>query len=248
MAEQVREQSELIVELSAAAGGLAHEIRNALSTVRMNLQMLDEDWGELDRSDKPVPPEALDAARRSRQRVGTLLRETKRLESILDDFLQFITRRKLNVESADLNHVLADLVEFFRPQAEAAGVDLRLSGTAGPLPCRLDVNLIKQAVLNLMINAQQAMVGGGQIEMRLSRSADGAAARLEVADSGPGIPADRINRIFEAYFSTKKGGTGLGLTLARQIVNEHGGTISVKSSPAAGTCFVITLPLEPAAI
>lgn len=239
------ENTDLIVELSAAAGGLAHEIRNVLSTLRMNLQLLDEDWGHFEQKSADASPDSIDLSRRSRKRVGTLLKESRRLESILENFLQFISKKELKLEAADLNQAMAELVEFFRPQADAANIDLNFEAAEVPLPCRFDANLMKQAVLNLLINAQNAMADGGRLSVRLGRSPEGSAATIVVSDTGPGIPEDQKRRIFDAYFSTKKGGTGLGLTMARQIIHEHGGRILLSSPSGQGSQFTITLPLAP---
>lgn len=251
MTDESRHSADLIMEVSAAAGGLAHEIRNALSTLRMNLQLLDEDWGRLEEDEHPADfggqPSArdrLDVARRSRKRLDTLLRETRRLELILEDFLQFIRRRELKIEDADLNQVIAEIVEFYRPQADAGGLQMLFSPADHRMPCRIDVGLIKQAVLNLLINAQQAAGAGGRLSVATMCHNDGT-FRISVSDSGPGISADQIGRVFEAYFSTKKGGTGLGLTMAKQIVQAHGGRITASSPPGEGACFTIDLPAQP---
>ena len=230
-----------IVELSAVAGGLAHEIRNSLSTLRVNLQLLDEDWRRLQSSGDPAPTDAAETARRSCARIATLLKESTRLESTLEDFLQFVTKRELKARLFDLNDLIRELGDFYRPQAEAHCVELKVLPAQQPVVCRIDVNLMKQAVLNLMINAQQAMPDVGELTIQTSASTDGN-ARIDVIDTGPGIPPDQQERIFRAYHSTRKGGTGLGLATTRQIVREHGGRIHVHSTPPNGACFTILLP------
>lgn len=236
LAEQLR-------ELSALTGGLAHEIRNPLSTLKVNLQLLDEDWRQVESSDPAGHPEAQDIARRSRTRITTLLKEADRLEQILHDFLQYIGRRDLKCTRTDLNHVVSELADFYRPQAHIGGIELTLRVHDRPLLCDVDVNLLKQALLNLLINAQQAMQHGGHLRLTLSKD-DAGFARIDVTDSGSGIPAESRERIFQAYYSTKKGGTGLGLATARRIIREHGGTISVQSEPAGGATFTIRLPMH----
>jgi signal transduction histidine kinase len=240
-AEPVPSQTAQLVELSAIAGGLAHEIRNSLSTLRVNLQLLDEDWQGGDSRPDGDSIDAREVSRRSRGRIGTLLKESKRLEGILDDFLQFVNRRELKIQSCELNGLIGELADFYRPQAQVHGIELSIVTRGRPLVCGLDVNLIKQAILNLLINAQQAMGDGGQITIQIGDAGD-ATARIDVIDNGPGIPAAEQARIFQAYFSTKKRGTGLGLSMARQIVREHGGRIHVHSDPPHGTCFTILLP------
>lgn len=237
--------ADAMLELSQAAGGLAHEIRNALSTLRMNLQLLDEDWGELEARDSELFQSGraveYELARRSRRRVGTMLNETRRLESILEDFLQFVRRRELKSERYDLNQLVGELAEFFQPSAEAGRVELRVEPAASPVMCMVDVTLIKQSLLNVLLNAVHAMPDGGRLGVHV-RAPDDATACIEVSDTGNGIPQEQLKRIFEAYYSTKKGGTGLGLTMTRQIVREHGGRIEVASEPGRGTRISIFLP------
>lgn len=235
--------AEQLVELSTLTGGLAHEIRNPLSTLRMNLQLLDEDWAQLDAPATGRPADAAEIARRSRRRIATLLAEADHLERILQDFLHYVGQRELQMADVDLNELLGDLVDFFTPQARAARIDLRFSGSAQPQLCRLDAGLMKQAVFNLLINAQQAMPDGGEIYLRLSLHGDDR-LRIDVIDTGPGIPPEQHERIFLAYFSTKKGGSGLGLATTRKIVQEHGGSIQVYSDPPRGSCFTILLPIR----
>ncbi len=230
-----------LVELSALTGGLAHEIRNPLSTLKVNLQLLDEDWAKLETSDRSDPHEAQDVARRSRRRIASLVQETHRLERILADFMQFVGKRELRLTDVDLNTLVTEMADFYAPQAQAHGVALDLQLATHALPCRADPHVLKQALLNLLINAQQAMPDGGRITLATSRDDDGH-VRIDVADTGPGIdPAEQVD-VFRAYYSTKKGGTGLGLAMAQRIAHEHGGDITLKSSPGQGARFTIRLP------
>ncbi|HPF38499.1 MAG TPA: ATP-binding protein [Phycisphaerae bacterium] len=231
-----------LIEVAAIAGGLAHEVRNALSTLRVGLQLLDEDWRELDTTEDGATTDIYDCARRGRKRIATLLKESGRLETILNDFLEFVRKRELRLSDVDLNDLATDVAEFFEPQAQNHGIDLTLSLADAPLRCRLDAGLIKQAVLNVLINAQQAMESGGRIEMALSRE-DEQMARLDVIDNGPGMAADTLSRIFEAYYSTKRGGSGLGLAMTRRIVRAHHGTVRAHSTPGEGTRFSFRIPL-----
>lgn len=235
--------AEQLVELSALTGGLAHEIRNPLSTLKMNLQLLDEDWRRVEQSDDTQPSEVQETARRGRRRIATLLAEADHLERILQDFLQFVGKRELRLAETDLNKVVSDMADFYRPQAEAHQIDLRFSLTDGPLLCDIDATAIKQALLNLLINAQQAMPEGGQVYIQVSAHGDDM-ARLDVIDTGPGIPEDQREKVFEAYYSTKKGGSGLGLATTRQIIRAHGGQILLYSAPPQGSCFTILLPRQ----
>lgn len=233
--------TEQLMELAALTGGLAHEIRNPLSTLKVNLQLLDEDWRRIESPDPAQACDPQDVARRSRRRIETLLKEAARLEQILQDFLQFIGRRDHAPAPHDLNAIVAELVDFYRPQAQAGGIDFRLEAANRPVICMVDHNAIKQTLLNLLINAQQAMPAGGVMTVRVQPEPDGR-GRVDVADTGPGIPPDQHEQVFRAYYSTKKGGTGLGLATARRIVRDHGGEILLSSTPGRGACFSVILP------
>ncbi len=234
--------AEAVIEISALAGGLAHEIRNSLSTLRMNLQLLEEDWRSAATSDEATAPPGREVVRRSQVRLHGLLEETKRLERILEDFLEFVRNRELRTARCDLNELVAELGDFYRPQAEAHDLKLELIPADQPVYSQVDAALLKQALLNLMLNAQQAMLAGGRLTLRVDRQDDGW-GRIEVCDTGPGIAAAQLSRIFDAYYSTKKGGTGLGLPMARRIVSAHSGSIEVRSTPGEGTTSTILLPL-----
>ncbi|MCG8408831.1 MAG: ATP-binding protein [Phycisphaerales bacterium] len=242
-AEPLPSGTEQIIELSTIAGGLAHEIRNSLSTFRMNLQLLEEDWQTIAPPGSDDQVEAAEITRRSRVRIGSLLKESRRLESILEDFLQFVNKRELKTVPCDLNELVGDLADFYRPQTEAHDVTMTIKPAAKPLVCEIDVNLMKQAILNLMINAQQSMVEGGQLTIHVGTESD-KTARIDVMDTGHGIAPERAKHIFEAYYSTKKGGTGLGLATARQVIRGHGGRIHFQSEPPHGSCFTVLLPLK----
>jgi signal transduction histidine kinase len=229
---QARAQSiQRLAEVGTFTGGLAHEIKNPLSTVLLNLQLLQED---LD-SDDP-------AHRRLLARLNTVSREAARLRDILDDFLRFAGKIELRKEKVDLNLLLEELVDFFAPQAQLNRAQLRFKPCPHPLVVQVDPRLIKQTILNLMINAIQAMPNGG--ELILSASNTGKEAVVDVIDTGTGIPPEALDKIFQAYYSTKRGGTGLGLAMALRIVQEHGGQLTVSSEPVKGSDFRITLPMS----
>jgi signal transduction histidine kinase len=219
-----------LAELGTLAGGLAHEIKNPLSTVLLNLQLLQED---LDPSDP--------AYSRFRARLNTVSREAARLREILDDFLRYAGKIELRRVETDLNIMLEELVDFFAPQAQLNHVQLRFKPHTGPLLIRIDPRLIKQTILNLMLNALQAMPNGG--ELILSTTAERNSAVIDVIDTGGGIKPEDLDKIFHAYFSTKKGGTGLGLAMSQRIIQEHDGQLTVNSEPGKGSDFRIRLPL-----
>jgi signal transduction histidine kinase len=225
-------QAERLAEIGSLTGGLAHEIKNPLSTVQLNLQLLREDL-------LPENP----SYSRLVSRLDTVHRETSRLREILDDFLRYAGRIELDRHPTELNELLEELCDFFMPQAQLQRVQLRLRRHPAPLVANVDPKLIKQAVLNLLINGLQAMEeGGGELIMALSVS--GKDAVMDIIDTGPGIPPDRVAQIFQAYYTTKKGGTGIGLAMARRIAEEHGGEIGVRSEVGKGSDFWIALPMR----
>ena len=248
--------AERLAELGTLTGGLAHEIKNPLSTLGLNVQLLQEDLHELTDS-LPGNGEVAEKTGRLDRRLGALARETQRLRDILEDFLRFAGRVQLEKQPTDVNELLSEVADFFAPQAEAARVHLRSRLADGLPSVFVDASLLKQAILNLMINATQAMQKarekqqphGGADELILStarRRADGQAVEVRVMDTGPGMSAEVKEKVFQPYFSTRRGGTGLGLPIARRIVDEHGGNLSVHSEPGRGTEFILTLPVEAA--
>jgi signal transduction histidine kinase len=228
-----RRLREQYVEIAQLAGGLAHEIRNPLSTMRMNLDLLAEDF--------PRPETPRD--QRVRQKIDRLRRETERLQDILDNFLRFARVHDLREAPADLNAVVDDLRDFCEPQAATQGVVFR-THYADDLPkVLLDVDLFKQALLNLILNAEHAMPEGGDLILTTRR--DGPWAVLDVTDTGIGMPEDVRSRIFDPFFSTRPSGSGLGLPTTRKIIEAHGGSIRVESEPGKGSRFSVRVPIAP---
>lgn len=223
--------------LGRLAGGLAHEIKNPLSTMAINLTLLEEEFQPAPGGDGVQTPKD----RRSLKRIQTLQREVGRLEGILEDFLRYARGGELNRAPGDLVELVREVLEFSEPELEAEGVRLHaLLPTALPL-AMLDQGALRQALINLVVNARQAMPGGGELIVELGRS--GSAAELSITDSGVGMSADQLERCFDLYFSTKRGGTGLGLATVRRIVEMHGGEIAVMSEEGRGTRFVLWIPL-----
>lgn len=220
-----------LVELTHLAGGLAHEIKNPLSTINMNLRLLIEDLEHHQDEEHS----------RWLRRLKNVHTEAGRLRAILDDFLRYAGKVELHPFKQDLRTLVDELTDFFAPQADAASVVMRTSLPATPVICNIDVNLIKQAILNLMINAVQAMDKGG--ELIISVGIQKHKGFVAVTDTGPGIPSEDLPNIFRAYYSTKSGGSGLGLPTTQRIIREHDGTLKVDSEPGKGTRFTMLLPL-----
>ncbi len=225
------QSTEHLFELAQLTAGLAHEIKNPLSTIKLNLKLLGERFATGD--------DASD--RRNALRLSRLQDEVQRLHDVLSEFLRFAGKMELTRQNLDLRQLVEELNDFYRPQAEAARVVLRTDLPADPVICSADGPLLKQAVLNLLINATQVMSDGGELLVRLGSEGDRAV--LELIDSGPGMDAEAARKVFRAYYTTRSGGTGLGLPLTRRIIRVHGGDIQIDSEPGRGTRFVVSLPL-----
>ncbi|MEY3026928.1 MAG: Sensor protein ZraS [Planctomycetota bacterium] len=235
-AEERARRQERLAELGALTGGLAHEIKNPLSTIGLNVQLASEAI-----TDSQLPDD--DKATLVR-RVETVSREATRLANILNDFLRFAGRIKLAPTELDVREVVEELVDFYRPQCELHHVVLRADLPATPAVARIDPALVKQALLNLMINATQAMAAhpsdARELLVRITPSPD--EIIVHVIDTGPGIPSERHREVFRPYVSGRKGGSGLGLAVTRRIIEEHGGRIDLFSEPGTGTDFAVVLP------
>lgn len=244
-AERRARSAERLAELGSMTSGLAHEIKNPLSTIGLNIQLLAEGLSEL----KADPEERS----RLERRVGSLHREIDRLKVILTDFLDFAGEKKIDPAPTDLNAMVGELADFFHPQAERQRVRMYATPASERVVAMVDGPMIKQAMLNLLLNALQAMgepdrAGTREIYMRTELGEDEGhpVARLRVADTGPGMDEATLGRIFTPYFTTKPGGTGLGLPTSRRIVEQHGGRLEVHSEPGRGTEFRLVLPVPEA--
>jgi signal transduction histidine kinase len=217
-------------EIAALAGGLAHEIKNPLSTISLNLELLIEDVSEGDSA----------RDRRMLKKLLSLQQECRRMGVILEDFLKFARAGELSLVPSSLNNVVREFIEFYQPEAAANGVEISPHLGADLPEVRLDGGLFRQVLLNLALNAQQAMPRGGLMEVQ-TRLREGL-VELDLIDNGTGMDEKTLSRIFDAFFSTKKGGSGLGLATVKRIVEAHGGRLAVDSAPARGTRITISLP------
>jgi two-component system, NtrC family, sensor histidine kinase HydH len=240
--------------LAELAGGFIHEIKNHLSTLGLNLQLLAEDF---------QTPET-HRERRALTRIQKLTSECEHLVQVANDFLRF-ARIKLDKKPTDLIRVIEEMVDFFAPTARAASIEIKTFLSADLPPVLLDSDLFKQALLNLMLNAEQAMPQGGEltIQAALEPDCEGSEAKreaqpeisaprsalraprvcLSLIDTGKGIAPDVLGKIWRPFFSTRPGGSGLGLPTTRKIIEAHGGTIEVQSEVGRGTKFTIRLPV-----
>jgi signal transduction histidine kinase len=218
-------RSERLAAIGRIAAQITHEIRNPLSSISLNAGELGE-----------RAPEA-------RELCDAIVREVDRLTSITEEYLRFARLPKPQLSRADLNEVVRDLMEFVRPELVASGVQTELSLSPELPRVMADVGQLRQLLLNLVRNAREAMPGGGHLRVA-TRGGEGA-VEIQVKDSGPGIPSERLQRIFDPFFTTKERGTGLGLAMAQEVAQEHGGQLTCESAPGAGTVFTLRLPSAP---
>jgi signal transduction histidine kinase len=217
-------------EVAALAGGLAHEIRNPLSTISLNLDLMAQDLDDCETARE----------RRLLGKIQLLQRECRQLERILSDFLQFARVGALELEPDDLNALVRGFITFFQPQADDHGIEISPHLAADLPPVAMNHDLFRQALLNLALNAQQAMPDGGTLE--LQTYVDGGRVCLELIDTGVGMDAATRERMFRPFYSRRKGGSGLGLPMVRRIVEAHHGTIDCESEPGRGTRFRLCFP------
>jgi signal transduction histidine kinase len=229
--------------VGALAAGLAHEIRNPLNVLSMNLQMLEEEIaaraaGAGGQAGGPMAQGADDV----RTYIGALQAEIRRLSSLVNNFLTYARPHQPRFETRDLNQVLRDVALLLRREFETRGLTLKLDLPPYLPPVDLDEALIRQAVMNVLINATQILKEGGTVTVQSRVGAQGEAI-VTIDDDGPGIRPEDRRRIFEVFYSGRGGGTGLGLPIAARIIEAHGGSIVADAAPGGrGARFILTLP------
>jgi signal transduction histidine kinase len=202
---------------------VAHEVRNPLSAIRGLVEVIAEK-----NSDE-----------RDRKRLGVVLGEVARIDEILRGYLALARPLdQLEPRPADVGQLVREVAAVIEARAERAGVTLVVEGTSAL--ARIDPRRIKEALLNLLLNAIEATPPGGRVALRASVTGDGVV--LSVEDSGPGMPPERLATAGTPFSTGRTGGTGLGLALARQAVEQHGGTLALDSAAGRGTVARLTLP------
>ncbi len=231
--------AERLAEIGSMTGGLAHEIKNPLSTIGLNAQLLGEAIDELDVAE--------DERARLDKRVTLLTRETDRLREILEDFLRYAGEFRFEPRRCDIAAIVREFADFFEPQARSQNVRISVDAPQRA-EAVVDPDALKQALLNLSLNAAQAMEKtGGQLTISVAFSEDddlGAALDISVADTGPGVPEEKREEIFRPYITGRRAGAGLGLAITKRIVSELGGRVWVEENEPQGACFVMRLPVE----
>jgi len=216
-----------LAALSRVSGGVAHEVKNPLNAMLLHVEVA---RAKLAQGDTALAPQ-----------MDIISSEILRLDRVVKTFLDFTRPVELRLGNMPLDEFVRDIVDLARPQADASGIRVTAEEKAEGVEVRIDRDLLKQALLNIVVNAIEAMPGGG--DLRLESSVSGDTAEIRVADTGPGIPPDLREKIFRLYFTTKQKGSGIGLAMAFRIVQLHDGTIDFTSEPGKGTAFFIRLPI-----
>ena len=221
------------IDVAALAGSLVHEIKNPLSTLHINTQLLLEEWQDTD-----TPRE-----QRTVKRLKVMLSELKRLEGTINSFLTFAQKHELRLQEGSIHDVVNSVIDLIGEAADMKGIQIRTSLAPDVPVFRFDPALIRQTVMNILKNAMEAMPDGGELIVK-SRY-DPPWVAVDIIDTGCGIPEHQIGRVFDLYFSTKERGSGLGLATCRRIIQEHGGDMIVRSEEKKGSQFTFRLPLKP---
>jgi signal transduction histidine kinase len=216
-----------LAAISRVSGGVAHEVKNPLNAILLHVEVAK---AKLAKGDTDVIPQ-----------MEIIASEILRLDRVVKTFLDFTRPVELRLETVPVRMLLDDVLELARPQADASKIRVVVGHEADGVGVRIDRDLLKQAMLNVVVNAMQAMPDGG--ELRFDSIAGEDSAEIRISDTGGGIPAELRDKIFRLYFSTKKDGSGIGLAMTFRIVQLHDGTIDFTSEPGKGTTFSIRLPI-----
>jgi signal transduction histidine kinase len=222
-------QAERLATIGKMAAHITHEVRNPLSSISLNLEMLEDELGSANGGPEAVPL------------LCAIRAEVDRLSQISEQYLAAAREPRLELAREDVGELVRRCHGFVRPELERAGITSRVEVQAGLPEIELDEARLRQALVNLLRNAREALSESGQIVLAVRREAD--RVRIEVADDGPGVPEPLRASIFDAFYTTKERGTGLGLAVTRAIVVAHGGTVRCQPRDGGGTCFVIELPV-----
>jgi two-component system, NtrC family, sensor histidine kinase HydH len=216
-------RAERLKTLGEMAAGMAHEVKNPLAAIRSSAQIINER-----------------VSGKEAQLAGIIMSEVDRLNRVVNEFLDYARPAPLKREPVLLSGLLDSCLELLAPVVTQAGVAVKRAYPPGEHKVNADPNQLRQVFLNLLLNAVQALGSGGEVVLELRQ--DSGATQVSVHDTGPGIPPDKLKQVCEPFYSTKPGGTGLGLPIAQRIVAEHGGRLEIACAIGAGTTATVILP------
>lgn len=220
--------------LSRLLGRFAHEIRNPLSSLDIHVQLLEEDLAQ-------AGPHVRE---KTAGRLEIIHGELHRLETIVRHFISLSGPSSLNLRAADVSRMVRHVCDLLHPEAARRSIEITTKVPENLPAVVLDCEQITQALMNLVINAVQAVESNGRVEVTAAANKGGEILSFEVCDTGPGIPAEKQSAIFEPFYTTKPEGSGLGLWIVEQIVTAHGGVVGVSNGLNGGAVFVVQLPLR----
>jgi len=219
-----------LAAISRISGGVAHEIKNPLNAISLRLDLL---RAHAEAQQNGLIPE-----------IDILSKEVRRLDRVVKTFLDFSRPLEVRFAEVDLGALAGEVANLMTPQARASGVEMQFAAPAEPALMRGDADLLKQAILNLVTNALEAMKGDGKagrvLSLKVERAGDSVV--VEVADNGPGIPPEVRDKVFQLYFTTKERGSGIGLAMTYRAVQLHNGTVDFTSELGRGTTFRLQFP------
>ena len=226
---QLLELSRRIASLGRLTAGVAHEVKNPLNAMTIHLELLKEKMA------------AGAGAAATSEHVDIIASEIRRLDDVVQGFLKFARPEELTLQPTAPDALIRDVLKMIEPEAAAAGVTLEMSAATDVPPIEADASILRQALVNLAKNAIQAMPAGGRLQVTCAPTKEGR-VEIRMADTGVGISPENLAKIFDLYFTTKKSGTGIGLSLVYRTIQLHNGDIDVESTPGVGTTFVIKMP------
>jgi signal transduction histidine kinase len=220
--ERLREQ-EALARLGQMAAVVAHEVKNPIAGIRGALQVIGSRM-PADARDRPI--------------IGEIIARLDGLNTIVQDLLVFARPRELRAEPLELKPLILSTIDMLKRDPGMAGLQVEIDGDGAVV--RADAEQLQVAFQNVLMNAAQAMAGAGRVQVTIELVQD--AWKVSIADSGPGMPPDVRNKVFEPFFTTKSRGTGLGLPIARRVVEAHGGHIAIDTPASGGTVVSVSLP------
>ncbi len=221
-------KAEKLAAVGELAAGVAHEINNPMAIIRGNAEILLMDLQE---------------GHPNREEAEIISHQVSRVEGVVGNLLSFARHQRKTVMAVSINQILEEILQQVKHHVPLGGITVVREFTGGDNKIEGDENQLRQVFTNLIVNAVQAMEGGGMLTVRTVLTMAAGTCRVEIGDSGDGIHPEQIKDIFTPFFTTKRSGTGLGLSVSYGIVRNHGGGITVRSEPGAGSLFTVTLPV-----